>query len=377
MKSKLLSYSTGIFVFSYHAVLAILLPIYFYSSVPSLSLLLISVILYILTGLSITIGYHRLWSHSTFKAYKALEIVILFFGSLALQGSAIRWSFNHRKHHAFVDTEKDPYNIKQGFWYAHLFWMFKEQPNIENKVVADLTRNPLLLHQEKYAKFYQLGSNLLVFLLLSFFFSDPLGVFIFPILLRIFFVHHCTWFINSIAHTWGSQSFSKEQTAVDNFIISLLTFGEGYHNYHHTFANDYRNGIRWFHFDPSKWIIWLFGKLGWASHLRKIQDSRIQTKILNKTKEAFLTRLKRNQSERYVTLEKKVNLLVERISKGINEIQALIDKERTLQKEKYKNTDLLQTVREEIQLMKKNLKFDWSLWKRLIKNERFDEVELY
>jgi stearoyl-CoA desaturase (delta-9 desaturase) len=377
MKSKFFPHSAGLFVIAYHLALVVLLPLYLWNYTPSFSLLLTAFILYFFTGLSITVGYHRLWSHSAFKVNKVLEFVILFFGSLSLQGSAIRWAFNHRKHHAFVDTDKDPYNIKRGFWYAHLFWLFEKPSEIDAKIVSDLTRNPLLANQEKYSKYHLLGSNIVLFVILSFCFSDSFGVLVFPILLRIFFLHHCTWFINSLAHTWGSQSFSKEQTAVDNFIISLLTFGEGYHNYHHTFANDYRNGIRWFHFDPSKWIIWLFGKLGWASQLRKIQDSRIQTKILNKTKEAFLTRLKRNQSERYVALEKKVNLLVERISKGINEIQALIDKERTLQKEKYKNTDLLQTVREEIQLMKKNLKFDWSLWKRLIKNERFDEAELY
>jgi len=238
----------SMFVLGYHIVLLFMLPLYFYYCSASWAMWVTSIVLYFATGMSITGGYHRFYSHQTYKAHPLVEGLLLFFGSMACQGSALRWSYEHRIHHAYVDTDRDPYSIKKGFWFAHIFWIFQHPAPIENKVVSDLMRNRLVMFQHKYYPYLMFSTNIMAFLLVGWLLNDYLGAFVVSWWLRLFALHHSTWFINSLAHTWGARTFSSEQTAVDNFVISLLTFGEGYHNYHHTFANDYRNGIRWYHF---------------------------------------------------------------------------------------------------------------------------------
>src|SRR5206468_2641426 len=140
------------------------------------------------------------------------------------------------------------------------------------KVVPDLMKNRLVMFQDRFIGTWMILSNAIAFLLVGWLLNDFLGAFVISLWTRLFTLHHFTWFINSLAHTWGDKPFSQEQSAVDNYIISLLTFGEGYHNYHHTFANDYRNGIRWYHFDPTKWLIWSLHKLGLAFDLKRMNS---------------------------------------------------------------------------------------------------------
>lgn len=243
-------------------------------------MLVFSFILFFITGISVTAGYHRSYSHNAYKLNnKVAEVCLLFLATMAGQGSAIRWSFEHRHHHAYVDTDRDPYSIKKGFWFAHILWLFRKQDPVDPKVVSDLFKSPLLAFQHKYYPWLFFGTNAFVFAVTGWVFGDFLGAFVLSWWARLFFSHHTTWCINSLAHFWGSQSFSKELSAVDNYVLSIITFGEGYHNYHHTFANDYRNGIRWYHFDPTKWLIWTLSKLGMAQNLRKVSPERIQERI--------------------------------------------------------------------------------------------------
>ena len=251
-----------LFLGGYHLFLAIALPIYFLNHIPSLALVLITFGLVFASGMAIAAGYHRVYLHRCYKVHPVIEAILLFFGTLATQGSAIRWANDHRLHHAFVDTDKDPYSIKKGLLHAHILWMFFKTDPIDPKVVSDLTQKKLLVFQNKYYPWCMLGVNLFVFLVVGWLLGDFLGAFIFAWWVRMLFLHHTTYCINSLAHFWGTQDYSREHSAVDNYLISLLTYGEGYHNYHHSFASDYRNGIHWYHFDPAKWFIWTLYKLG-------------------------------------------------------------------------------------------------------------------
>jgi stearoyl-CoA desaturase (delta-9 desaturase) len=211
------------------------------------------------------VGYHRLFSHKTYSAHPLFETAILAASTLAFQWSAYAWSHDHRKHHTHVDTDKDPYSIKKGFWYAHILWLFDYDRTIDESLVEDLRKNPRVMFQHRH--FLALTWTLNLALLgITCLFLHPLTAFFYSFVLRVFCVHHSTWFINSLAHTWGSKTYARELSATDNAILALLTFGEGYHNYHHAFANDYRNGVRWWHFDPSKWIVWTASKLGLAKN---------------------------------------------------------------------------------------------------------------
>lgn len=340
---KKISWPVLLYIGGYHLFLAIALPIYFVSHSPSLGLVLCSAALVFLSGMAITAGYHRLYAHNCYKVHPAIEAIFLFFGSLATQGSVLRWAHDHRLHHAHVDTDKDPYSVKKGVWHAHVLWMFFKSQEIDPKVISDLSRNKMLAFQHKHYVFCMLAANTIAFLAAGWWFGDYLGAFLFAWWARLFFLHHTTWCINSLAHCWGTQHYSQEHTAVDNYLISLLTYGEGYHNYHHTFAYDYRNGIRWFHFDPAKWMIWVFYKLGLATDLKKVNNYRIARHMLLQHKDELVRKLKESV---YV---QKVSEIAESLSAKLSKMQTLID-------------------RGQIKALKKSLKADWREWRQVLKN---------
>lgn len=353
-----------IFIFGYHIVLLSILPVYFYYCSPSWGMWLTTVVLYFVTGMSITGGYHRFYSHQAYKAHPVVEVLLLFFGGMAGQASALRWSYEHRIHHAYVDTDRDPYSIKKGFWYAHIMWMFDEPRQIENKVVSDLMRNRLVMLQHNYYKYLFFGSNILFFLIVGWMLNDYLGAFVISWWLRLFALHHSTWFINSLAHTWGARSFSSEQTAVDNFIISLLTFGEGYHNYHHTFANDYRNGIRWYHFDPTKWMIWAFERFGLATSLKRVNEYHVKERMLAEKKGEALDALKTSVIARKDEIGTTISNVSDEIAKKLAKAREQVEQYYA---EKNNGTckDTLKMHTQEIRNLQKSIRYDWKQFKQL------------
>lgn len=280
----------ALFIIIYQLLTLVTVPIYLVYGTLHLETFLIALLYYLLGGLAITAGYHRLFSHKSYETKPFVEAFWLFFASTAMQGSAIRWCFDHRLHHAKVDTVDDPYSIQKGFWYAHCLWILEKPREIEEKMVSDLLARPLIRWQHKYKKLVMFGSNILFVSIAGLLTGDFLGAFFIIMWLRLFLLHHCTWFINSLAHTWGERPFSLEQSAVNNYIISLLTFGEGYHNFHHTYANDYRNGICWFQFDPTKWLIWSLASCGLASKLRRIDEVTMKKKLFSEGHERVLAR---------------------------------------------------------------------------------------
>ncbi len=232
-----------------------------------------------LCGMSITAGYHRLWSHRAYAAHWSVRLFFALFGAMSLQNSILIWGSQHRTHHRFVDDwDRDPYSIKRGFWFSHMGWILRDYPSGRNDFTnaRDLERDPIVMFQHRHYLAIALGMNFGFTLLLGWVLGDLWGVFLLAGLLRLVVNHHFTWFINSAAHTWGSQPYTDENTARDNPFMALLTYGEGYHNFHHIFQNDYRNGIKWWHWDPTKWLIAMLSWVRLATGLKKVPDLWIQ-----------------------------------------------------------------------------------------------------
>jgi stearoyl-CoA desaturase (delta-9 desaturase) len=235
-------------------------------------------------GMAITCGYHRLFAHATYEAHPALKVAYLLFGAMALQNSALVWSANHRVHHRYIDDpERDPYCARLGFWFSHIGWMLRSYPSGDPDFSAarDLERDHLVRYQHRYYLPLALAMNLGLPLLLGWANGDIFGMLLLAGVLRLVISHHATFFINSLAHIWGSQPYTDDNTARDNGVVALLTYGEGYHNFHHMFAHDYRNGVRWWQWDPSKWFITAMRWLGLATNLKRIPWFKIQRAMLD------------------------------------------------------------------------------------------------
>lgn len=244
---------------------------------------------YFATGLAITAGYHRLWSHNSYKAHPALATVLALLGAGAIQNSILIWASGHREHHRNVDDrQKDPYSAERGLWFSHVGWMLREYPSglVDLKNVPDLQRDPIVRWQHDNYLALVLLMNFGPPLLMGMITGDYLAHFLLMGVLRLVVTHHSTFFINSLAHFWGSQPYSDSCSARDNTVLALFTYGEGYHNFHHRFQTDYRNGVRWWHFDPTKWLIFASSLAGLASHLKRVPAHTIDAarqEMLQKT----------------------------------------------------------------------------------------------
>ncbi len=244
------------------------------------------------TGLSITAGYHRLFAHRAYSAPAVVRALFAVFGAAAFENSVIAWSAAHRFHHRHVDTDDDPYNPQEGFFYSHMGWIMVEGPKHDDTSnVPDLWKDPILRWQHQ--NIFTIGAvvNLVAVVGLGLLTGNMLGMFVFAFLLRVVITHHFTFLINSAAHMWGSQPYSTAHSARDNWFLSFLSFGEGYHNYHHSFQADYRNGPRLYNWDPSKWLIWTMEKVGLASKLRRSPLDVTLGKIFEHARQRFDERL--------------------------------------------------------------------------------------
>ena len=234
-------------------------------------------------GMSITAGYHRLWAHNSYKAHPLLKIMFALFGAAATQNSILIWASGHRRHHRHVDDiDNDPYSAKKGLWYSHIGWMLRDyQASSEDFSNArDLQRDKIVMWQHNNYLALVLIMNIAPAVILGFITGNMLENILLAGVLRLVVSHHTTFFINSLAHYWGRRPYTDENTARDNDFLALLTYGEGYHNYHHIFQNDYRNGIRWWHYDPTKWLIKTASWVGLTWDLRKVPDFKIQRAVL-------------------------------------------------------------------------------------------------
>lgn len=269
--------------------------------VPTVAL---GLIMAIVTGLAITAGYHRLFSHKSFEATPLFKLIVLLFGAAAFENSALRWSSDHRNHHKFVDTDKDPYNINRGFFFAHMGWVcLKYNQSHQYDNVPDLAKDPLVQFQDRHIMILGILIGFAFPMFVASFWGDALGGLLIGGFLRLVLNHHFTFSINSFCHMIGRQPYSDSNTARDSWILALFTYGEGYHNFHHKFPTDYRNGIRPYHWDPTKWIVKCLSWFGVTYQLRKISDIKIVLARLRMNEKRLLRRLEKQPALPPVTRE--------------------------------------------------------------------------
>lgn len=250
---------------------------------------------FIATGLSITLGYHRLFAHVAFQARWPVRLATLIFGAAAFENCALAWVSDHRRHHKHVDHDEDPYDISKGFWHAHIGWiLFKLDPKPPWDNVADLNKDRLVLWQQRFYVPIAVGVGFVLPAMLGYLHNGWLGAlggFLLAGVARVTAVQHMTFFINSLCHTIGSQPYSNKCSARDSWIMAIFTFGEGYHNYHHEFQHDYRNGVKWWHWDPTKWTIWTLEKVRLVRGLRRVPEEKVLLSQLADTRRRLNERL--------------------------------------------------------------------------------------
>ncbi|KAI4700831.1 stearoyl-CoA 9-desaturase [Alternaria sp. BMP 2799] len=248
--------------------LVILIPsygLYLARSTPlTLPTFLWSIIYYATTAFGITGGYHRLWSHRCYSARLPLRLFLAFTGAGAIQGSIRWWSANHRAHHRWTDTMKDPYSVMRGLLFSHIGWMvLNNDPKVKGRTdISDLDSDPIVVFQHKhYGKLLLFTAWIFPAMVAGLGWGDYWGGFVYAGIIRACFVQQATFCVNSLAHWIGEQPFDDRRSPRDHVFTALVTMGEGYHNFHHEFPSDYRNAIAWYQYDPTKWLIWIMSKI--------------------------------------------------------------------------------------------------------------------
>lgn len=328
-------------------------PLYLNTAGFSWWLVSLFVIFYVLSNMAITCGYHRYFSHRSYDVHPILEFIYVFFGSGAFQGSVLEWAADHRIHHHKVDTDQDPYSIKKGFWFAHIGWLFVKTDTPE--FPKDLASKKLLQFQHKHYALCSLVVGFGVPWLVGEMLGLGLGGLIFGGILRAVATHHSTFLVNSFAHTFGTQPYSTKHTARDSFIVAVLTFGEGYHNYHHEFQSDYRCAIKWYQWDPSKWTIRAFWAMGLVSRLRKISPYDItMAKIELQSKTLAL---KGVPQERFQAMQLKMQEAQRKAKQLVNDYQKRKAELKAQSQEKY-----LQ-LKAEMKIARLEFEYGYKQWK--------------
>jgi stearoyl-CoA desaturase (delta-9 desaturase) len=277
------------------------------------------------TGFSITAGYHRHFAHGAYECHRFVKGFYLLFGAAAFQHSVLNWASDHRRHHLNIDEDSDPYNIKRGFLWAHIGWLMVKQPNPEDfSNIPDLVADPLVRFQHRYyvplAIFMGFGMPLAI----GFAIGHPWGCLLWAGVFRTVLVHHSTFFVNSLAHTLGKRPYSMAVSARDSVVTALLTMGEGYHNFHHRFATDYRNGVLRHQWDPTKWLIRGMAAMGWAWGLSRAPREKIVAAELECATEQLVERWKGHSAEALTYVRERIAAVksaVERSAERVGELE--------------------------------------------------------
>jgi len=242
---------------------------------------------YVLTALSVTVCYHRLLSHKAFAVKEWLEGVLLVLTTSAMEGPALGWVRNHRAHHRWLDTEKDPYDATKGLWWSHMGWAIQpyEPERVAEVDVSDLTSDSLVMFQQDfYMPLALLTGFIFPTLFCGLLWGDYQGGFWLAGIVKMALVLQGAFCVNSLAHFQGDHTFTELSTPVDSMITNLLTSGEGFHNFHHAFPYDYRGINRLASFDPIKWTVYTLYLFGWAYDLKTFPDKLIEHARLETTR---------------------------------------------------------------------------------------------
>lgn len=229
-------------------------------------------VLQFVTGLGITVGYHRLLTHRSFQVPKWLEYVLTVCGSLALQGGAIKWVATHRVHHAFSDRPQDPHSPTRGFWWAHMLWLFAydevlDHPIKYQRYAPDLARDRVHQFLNNTQVFHSILLGMILFAL------GGLPWLVWGLFVRTAFVYHGTWLVNSAAHLWGYQTYDTNEGSRNNWWVALVSYGEGWHNNHHAYLHSAAHGLRWWEFDLTYLVIRTLGWVKLATRIRLPQGN--------------------------------------------------------------------------------------------------------
>ncbi|GGM60715.1 stearoyl-CoA desaturase [Longimycelium tulufanense] len=236
---------------------------------------------FVLSGLGVTVGYHRHFTHGAFKAKRALRIVLAVFGNLAVQGPVTVWVADHRRHHAFSDKDGDPHSpwlfgsspwaLARGFWHAHMGWLFdREQTNVQ-RYAPDLLADRDIRTVDRFFPAWTAATLLLPGVLgglLTWSWWGAVTGFFWAGLVRVAVLHHITWSVNSICHMIGERPFHSRDKAANFWPLALVSFGESWHNSHHADPTCARHGVLRGQIDISARLIWFFEKLGWVWNVR-------------------------------------------------------------------------------------------------------------
>ena len=254
--------------------------------------LAILIVMYLLTGLGVTVGYHRLLTHRAFQSYPWIERTFAVLGSMSVQGSVMDWVADHRKHHAHSDREGDPHSPHvghgsgiAGLWHAHVGWLLETQGQADwKRYAAELYEDPSMRRIGR--RFPLLAAlSLLVptvagFVLDGFTAGGALRGLIWGGLVRIFFVHHITWSVNSVCHFFGSRRFDVEDHSTNVIWLAPFSLGESWHHNHHAFPRSAYHGLRWWELDVSGLIISAMERVGLAWNVVRITPERQQARTL-------------------------------------------------------------------------------------------------
>jgi stearoyl-CoA desaturase (delta-9 desaturase) len=237
--------------------------------------------MYLLTGLGITVGFHRLFTHRSLQAGRVVRFVLAALGSMAAQGPLLRWVALHRRHHQHSDRPGDPHSphhhghglvgLLRGLWHAHLGWVFQPEPPDLPHYTQDLVRDGVArVASALFLAWVALGLLLPALLggLLTGTWAGALLGLLWGGLARIFLVHHVTWSVNSVCHLWGGRPFPGQDQSRNNLLFGILALGEGWHNNHHAFPTSARHGLRWWQLDVSYYAIRALALLGLAWNVR-------------------------------------------------------------------------------------------------------------
>jgi len=252
-------------------------------------------IMYLLTGMGVTVGFHRLFTHRAYKTGPRTRFVLAALGSMAIEGPVISWVADHRKHHAFADVEGDPHSphvdhghglsgALRGLWHAHVGWLFVHtQRGAHERYARDLVNDPIVARVHRQFVLWIIVGLVLPFGLGWLFggtFTDGLTGMLWGGLVRMLVVHHVTYSINSLCHFFGRRNFPTEDESRNLMWLAPLTFGEAWHNNHHAFPTSASHGLSRVEraLDPSAWVIWTLEKLGLAWDVVRISPERQEAK---------------------------------------------------------------------------------------------------
>jgi stearoyl-CoA desaturase (Delta-9 desaturase) len=236
--------------------------------------------LYTCITFGVTAGYHRMLTHRSFTPHPIIKFILLVLGSMSLEGSALEWAATHIKHHAHSDREGDPHSPLEGFVHAHLGWLFRDRMADPNVYCRNLVKDPIVVFVSRTFFLWVLLSLLIPFALggLAGGWAGAWTGLLWGGLVRIFLIHHVTWSVNSVCHTFGRRMFETSDRSRNEWIVGLLAFGEGWHNNHHAFPRSAFHGMRWWQIDFSAYLIWTLERLGLAKDVYRVPNDMMNNR---------------------------------------------------------------------------------------------------